>query len=108
MVCLGVSLYATVLTGTTPTTDRKLARPTLERVHDRVAPAGVVGPHRLTSARDAGPTGYAMNLTLVAASQQWTVGPRPPVTTDRAGRRVAVRTNSTAVRTGRLQVAVWR
>lgn len=108
MVCLGVSLYATVLSGVSAVPDRNLATPTLERAHDALAPAGVVDPEHLRSVTDAGPNGHRLNVSVVAAGSQWHVGPVAPATADRANRRVAVRTPDDGVRPGVLYVRVWR
>lgn len=108
MVCLGVSLYATVLSSTSVLPDRELATPTLERAHDTLAPAGVVEPTRLRSAMKTGPAGYRLNVSIVATEARWQAGPVPPAATDRASRRVAVRTQYVGVRPGSLVVQVWR
>lgn len=108
MVCLGVSLYASVLSGVDVTPDRNLARPTLERVHDALAPAGVVSPGRLREAADGGPTGYRLNVSVVASGSRWHLGPAMPARADRAARRVAVRTPDDGVEPGVLRVRVWR
>lgn len=108
MVCLAVSLYATVLGGAEPTTERNVATPTIERVHDVLAPAGVAAPTRLDDAAATAPTGYAVNVTLLADGGRWAVGPEAPRTESRATRRVAVRSERTSVVPGRLRVAVWR
>lgn len=108
MLGLAVSLYATVLGGAAPAPERNLAVPTLDRAHDVLAPAEVASPTRLDEATDAGPAGYAVNASLVADGERWSVGPKASESADVASRRVAVRTNETTVAPGRLRVAVWR
>lgn len=108
-VAVGVSLYATVLADATPETDREVAEPTLERVHERLTRGGVTAPDRIDAAAAAGPPGYDLNVTLEAAGREWYVG--PTMGTDRgeagaASRRVSVRVAPGVVRSGRLGVRV--
>lgn len=107
---LGLSLYATVFAGVGPTADRNVAEPTLSRVHDVVAPAGVADPDRLDAARDAGPAGWTLRIELRAGGRQWAAGDAQPGArrTTSAGRRVAVRTSPGRVLSGRLRVVVRR
>lgn len=107
-VCAGVSLYATVLGGAIPVVDRGVADPTLDRVRDGASDGGVVAPARLAEARDRGPAGRRLNVSLAADGREWHVGPAvPPRVTDRADRLVSVRLGPGRVEPGRLSVAVW-
>jgi hypothetical protein len=107
---LGLSLYATVFAGVVPTADREIAEPTLSRVHDTVAPAGVASADRLDAAVDAGPTGWTLRVELRVGSRHWTAGdaPAPNEETQSAGRRVPVRTAPGQVASGWLRVVVSR
>ena len=109
-VGLGLSLYAAVFAGVVPTADHEIAEPTLSRVHDAVAPAGVASPERLESAADAGPNGWTVRVDLRAGSQHWTAGDAPAsnVETQSSGRRVPVRITSGRVESGWLRVVVHR
>ncbi|NHX35644.1 MULTISPECIES: DUF7285 family protein [Halolamina] len=109
-VGLGLSLYATVFAGVAPTADRELAEPTLSRVHDVVAPAGVATAERLDDARAAGPAGWSVRVELRAGSQRWSAGDVPPPGSEfrTAGRHVPVRTAPGRVRAGWLRVVVHR
>ncbi|WP_049980993.1 DUF7285 family protein [Halolamina rubra] len=109
-VGLGLSLYATVFAGVAPVADREVADPTLSRVHDAVAPAGVAAVERLDDARAAGPTGWAVRVELQVGTRHWSVGeaPAPTAAFQTAGRRVPVRTAPGQVRPGRLRVVVHR
>ncbi|MDS0297961.1 hypothetical protein NDI76_04335 [Halogeometricum sp. S1BR25-6] len=117
-VCAGVSLYATVLAGAVPVVDeRSTAGPTLDRVADAASDGGVVAPARLAEARDRGPAGRRLNVSLAADGREWGVGPAVPGDSsdaadrtnrvDRAGRLVSVRLAPGRVEPGRLSVAVW-
>lgn len=106
-VCLSLGLYAVALGHAIPTTDRNLADPTLDRVETELTVGGIVVPTRRESALAAGPTGYATNLTLVAAGRQWFAGPPVPRNADRARRRTSVRVGANRVRVGTLRVVVW-
>jgi len=107
---LGLSLYATVFAGVVPTADHDVAEPTLSRVHDTVAPAGVASADRLGTAIEAGPTGWTLRVELRAGSQHWTAGDAPPPSeeTQSAGRRVPVRIAPGQVASGWLRVVVSR
>ncbi|WP_435116834.1 DUF7285 family protein [Halolamina sp. C58] len=109
-VGLGLSLYAAVFAGVAPTADREVAEPTLSRVHDTIAPAGVASADRLGAAVDAGPTGWTLRIELRVGSRHWTVGdaPAPGKETQSAGRRVPVRTAPGRVAIGWLRVVVAR
>ncbi|MFC6988060.1 hypothetical protein ACFQJD_03745 [Haloplanus sp. GCM10025708] len=107
VVCAGVGLYADVLHGAMPESDREIAPPTLARVYDTVAPDGVVAPSRLADGHDAGPAGYRRNLSVRAGGEQWGVGPTPPPTAEGASRLVSVRLGPARVVPGRLRVEVW-
>lgn len=117
-VSVGVSLYAGILTDVSATvgTDRGVATPTLERIHDAASTAGIVSPSALDDARNVGPNGYDLNVTLRSAGQTWRVGSIPPAVVgtfgsadgaDSAGRSVSVRIAPGRVRPGRLRVVVW-
>jgi CHASE1-domain containing sensor protein len=107
-VCAAVTLYVGVLGDVTPGSDRDLASPTLDRVHDAVTTAGVAVPDRLSAAPAAGPDGYRVAATLTVADREWRVGPTPPPrATDVAVRSVGVRIVPGRVRAGRLRVVVW-
>lgn len=107
-VCVGLALYAGVLSSVTPESSRDLAEPTLDRVHDRLSTGGVAVPDRLDSARAGGPEGYDLNLSLTADDDQWTVGPTPPPSAgDSASRSTGVRVAPGRVHPGRLRVVVW-
>jgi hypothetical protein len=107
-VCVGLALYGGVLSSVTPGTERDLARPTLDRVHDRLSTGGVAVPGRLDAARAVGPDGYDLNLSVTAADRRWTAGPEPPASAhDAATRTTGVRLTPGRVAPGRLRVVVW-
>lgn len=107
-VCVGLALYAGVLSSVTPETSRDLAGPTLDRVHDRLSTGGVGVPARLDAAADAGPEGYDLNVSLAADDRRWTLGPNPPPgVDDTASRPTGVRVAAGRVHSGRLRVVVW-
>jgi hypothetical protein len=107
-VCAAVTLYAGVLGDVTPRSERDLASPTLDRVHDAVTTAGVAVPDRLAAAPADGPQGYRVAVTLTAEDREWRAGPTPPPgATDAAVRSVGVRLAPGRVRAGRLGVVVW-
>lgn len=107
-VCVGLSVYAAVLADAGAPTERDLAEPTLETVDDAVTDRGAVQPARLGRVTAHAPSGGHLNVTVTAGDRRWTVGPRPAVDGDRAGRRVSVRLGPGRVRVGRLRVVVWR
>jgi hypothetical protein len=119
-VAVGVSLYAGVLVDAVPETDREVAEPTLDRVHERLTAGGVAAPDRLATAAAAGPSGYELGVTVEAAGRRWHVGPRlgsdegggpnvgagAGVDVDVASRGVSVRIAPGVVRSGRVVVRV--
>lgn len=107
-ICVGLALYAGVLSSVTPGTGRELADPTLDRVHDRLSTGGVAVPERLDAAQAVGPDGYDLNVSLAADDRQWGVGPTPPPgAADTASRSTGVRVTPGRVAPGRLRVVVW-
>lgn len=108
-VVVGVTLYAGALADAMPgARDRNLAAPTVERVHDRLAPDGrVVVPERLGRVRTVSPGGHRINVTVTLPDERWTAGPTPPPTADAATRRTSVRLGPARVRSGTLRVEVW-
>ncbi|MFB6155504.1 MAG: hypothetical protein ABEJ22_06380 [Haloferacaceae archaeon] len=106
-VCVGVGLHAGILDDARPVTDRDVAGPTLERVHDAVSDPSVVDPTAVERAHRAAPDGYLTNVTLRASGRRWTSGPTPPAGADAASRRVAVRLAPGRSRPGTLRVEVW-
>jgi len=109
-VGFGMSLYPTVFAGAVPTTDREVAEPTLSRIHDTVAPAGVASADRLDAAVDVGPAGWTLRIELRVGSEHWTAGDAPAADeeTQSAGRRVPVRIAPGRVESGWLRVVVSR
>ncbi|SDM10698.1 hypothetical protein SAMN04487949_0873 [Halogranum gelatinilyticum] len=111
-VCVGVSLYAGVLSDVTTSlgSERDVAGPTLDRVEHAISTTGILDPVREERALDAGPDGYGLHVSVRADGQRWTAGPTPPEdeATQTASRRVGVRVGSGQIRPGRLQVVVWR
>lgn len=106
-VCLSLGLYAVALGEVTPTADRNLAKPTLDRVESELTAGGIVTPARRDAAIDTDPTGYQTNLTIQAGQRRWHAGPPAPRDADRARRRCSVRIDDNRVRAGTVQVAVW-
>lgn len=108
VVGLSLSLYATAIpTDSTLATGHEVAQPTLSRVYDSLTDDGMVNPNRLASARDAGPDGYIVNVTLTYENQTLHSGPRPPASANRATRQVSVEHANGSVVPGRLTVVVW-
>ncbi|MFB6122681.1 MAG: hypothetical protein ABEJ78_04420 [Haloferacaceae archaeon] len=107
VVCAGVGLYANVLHGAIPESNRDVAPTTLARVYDTVAPDGVVVLSRLDDAHDVGPRGYRLNVSVRANDTGRGVGPTPPPTAEGASRLVSVRLGPARVVPGRLRVEVW-
>jgi hypothetical protein len=111
-VCVGVSLYAGVLSDVTTSlgSERDVAEPTLDRVEDAMSTTGILDPGRESRALDAGPDGYGLHVGVHTEGKRWTAGPTPPEdeATQAASRRVSVRVGPGRVRPGRLQVVVWR
>lgn len=107
-VTVGLSTYALVLTDTSASTDRDVARPALAAVHDQSTVQGTVRPGRLGRALDHGPAGTRLNVSLTTSERRWAVGPPASAHGDRASRRVSVRLGPGRVRVGSLRVVVWR
>jgi len=109
-VTVGLALYAGALDEAVPRDREPRRSPSaVDAVRDAASdPTGVVHPDRLSRALDgAAPPGRRANATLVAAGHRWTAGPAvPPGATDRATRRVGVRT-ADGVALGSLRVVVW-
>lgn len=106
-VTAGLGLYAGVLDDARPTSDRDVATPTLDRVHERASDLTVVDPGAIDAARRAGPDGYRVNVTVRADGRRWAAGPAPPTRADHASRSVSVRLAPGRLRAGRLRVEVW-
>lgn len=106
-VVFGLTAYVVVLADVTPDSGRDLASPTLDRVHDRLTTGGVTDPDGLDGARSAGPSGFDVNASLVAADARWDSGPTPPQGADRASRSVGVEIRPGVVRRATLSVEVW-
>lgn len=109
MVGIALSLYATVFAGVVPTAERELAEPTLSRVHDTVAPAGVLEPASLDAGLNVGPTGRELRIELRTDERLWSVGaPLSNVCaqTETASRQVPVRMAPGRVRVGWLRVVI--
>ncbi len=108
-VCLSLSLYAGVLDASLPgSSERDVAAATIDPVHDRLAPDGVVRPDRLAADRLPVPAGYDANVTVVADGRRWSVGPALPAAADTARRRVTVRVGPAGLRSGVLRVRLRR
>jgi hypothetical protein len=104
-VCLGLSLYAGVVTDVRSVAGAEPdAESTLETVVDDLAPAGVAHPERLN---DAMRPGRSVNVSLAVGEHAWTVGPSPPADAERARTRLPVRVGPGAVPSGRLRVVAW-
>lgn len=108
VVGLALSAYAGVLDATLPTPDRNIAEPTVERVERSVCEVRVADPSALADGLRVGPDGYHLNLTLVAAGQQWHAGPPAPPNADAAESAVSVRVGPGRIRPGRLRAEVWQ
>jgi hypothetical protein len=108
-VGVGLTVYAGALDASVPATpNRDVARPTIDRVSDRLGHGGVLDPQRLENATEVAPTGYRLNATLTAAGQRWQVGPAPPAAADTTSERVSVQLAPGQVRPGLLEVRVWQ
>ncbi|MFC5970636.1 hypothetical protein ACFPYI_04755 [Halomarina salina] len=117
VVCAALSLYAGVLGDTLAVTGGSSSDPTAESVADRarghLTPAGVADPDRLDGVPGTAPDGYRLNATLACRDAgagtggEWTVGPAPPSTAERAVVPVSVRVAPGRVRPCRLAVVVW-
>ncbi|WP_435345402.1 DUF7285 family protein [Haloarchaeobius sp. HRN-SO-5] len=108
-VCVGLALYAGALEGTLAGDDRSraVAEPTLERVHETLAPAGVADPDALSDTLDAGPDGYHLAVSVAADGERWRAGPAAPETAATAARPVSVSVAPGVVVAGTLRVEVW-
>lgn len=108
-VATGLVLYAGALDGALPADDdaRRVAEPTLSRVHERLTSTGVADPSALNRTRTVGPDGYHVAVTLAADGERWRVGPAAPSTAATAARPVSVRVAPGVVVAGRLRVEVW-
>jgi hypothetical protein len=108
-VVVGLGLYAGALGDVMPDrTDRALADPAVERVHDALTGEQTAAdPNRLSAALAAGPDRYRINVTLTVATERWSAGPTPPDATDAATRETGVRLAPGRVRAGVLRVEVW-
>lgn len=110
VLVLGIALgvYADAMASVDPARSASgTAAATLQSVHDRVSEDGAALPGRVPDARDAGPAGYRVNLTLSTGSSLWSAGPTPPDRATEAGRTTPVRIDQWTVRPGRLRVVVW-
>lgn len=117
VVCAALSLYAGVLGDALAVTDDSSSDSTAESVADRarayLAPAGVADPERLDDVLGTAPDGYRLNATLTCrdvggeTGREWTAGPTPPSTAERAVEPVSVRVALGRVRPCRLAVVVW-
>lgn len=107
-VCTGLALYAAAVQGVLPG-ERSVsaAEPALTGVEEQLTTFGVAEPDQLPATTAAAPDGYAMNVTLSAGEDRWTVGPSPVGETETARQRTAVRTAPGIAREGRLRVEVW-
>lgn len=107
-VCAGVTLYAAAVQGVLPgERSVSVAEPALTGVEDRLTTFGVAEPEQLPVTTAAAPDGYAMNVTLSAGDECWSVGPPPVEETEIARQRLSIRTAPGIVREGRLRVEVW-
>lgn len=113
VVCAALSVYASVLDGAltgAPSVDDGTAGQVTDRVRERVAPAGVAVPSRLSDVTgDAGvaPDGHRLNATLACHDRTWAVGTSPPPGASHVREPVSVRVAPGAVRPCRLAVVVW-
>lgn len=108
-VVVGLGLYAGALDGAVPPDQEPEPAPTVvDSVADAASdPTGVVEPSLLPTAQSTVPDDRRVNATLTAGSERWVVGPPVPEgPTDRAARRVGVRTGD-GIALGRLRVVVW-
>lgn len=103
----GLTAYAGVLGPALDPLDRNVAEPALGRVHDEMTTDGVVRFGLLDAARDAGPDGYRINVTVTVGGERRAAGPTVPPNADRASRPASVALEPGVARPGRLRVAVW-
>ncbi|WP_256298776.1 DUF7285 family protein [Haloarchaeobius salinus] len=107
-VAVGLTLYAGALDSLPVAEDsRRVAEPTLSRVHESLTETGVADPADLNEALAAGPDGYHVAVTLAADGERWRAGPAAPPTAATAARPVSVRVAPGVVVSGRLHVEVW-
>ncbi|WP_257298900.1 hypothetical protein [Haloarchaeobius sp. FL176] len=107
-VAVGLTLYAGALDSLPAAEDsRRVAEPTLSRVHESLTASGVADPAELSDTLAAGPDGYHVAVTLAADGERWRVGPAAPPTAATAARPVSVRIAAGVVVSGRLRVEVW-
>jgi len=107
-VAVGLTLYAGALDSLPAAEDsRRVAEPTLSRVHESLTASGVADSADLSDTLAAGPDGYHVAVTLAADGERWRVGPAAPPTAATAARPVSVRIAAGVVVSGRLRVEVW-
>lgn len=109
-VAAGLTLYAGALDGVLPDSEesRRVAEPTLERVHGALSSTGVVDPTELPDVLSTAPDGYRIAVSLAADGKRWRVGPASPPTAAMAARPVSVRVAPGVVVAGTLRVVVWK
>ena len=108
-VAVGLTTYAGLHGATIPdATERDVASPTLQQAYAALAPAGIVGPDRLSLDALDGPEGYRIRISITTAGSEWHVGPDAPPEANIASRPVTVRVAPGTNQPGRLRVAVWR
>lgn len=107
-VCVGFGIYGVVLTESTEQEEQSIAKPTLERVDALIGTAGTVPTDDLNAtAAAAAPDGYAVQITIETADNQWRGGPSPPPGADTASMPVSVEVQPGIVEPGTLRVEVW-
>lgn len=107
-VAVGLTLYAGAVDSLPPAEEsRRVAEPTLSRVHGNLTATGVADPADLSAALAVGPDGYHVAVTLAADGERWRAGPAAPATAATAARPVSVRVAPGVVVAGRLRVEVW-
>jgi len=108
VVALALALYAGAFEANLPgPVDRNHAEAAADRIERAITVGAVAKPGRLADELERGPDGYDINATLSYGNSTERVGPVPPETADTARRRVSVRTGSSEVVPGRLEVRVW-
>ncbi|WP_440991020.1 DUF7285 family protein [Haloarchaeobius baliensis] len=107
-VAVGLTLYAGALDSLpADESSRRVAEPTLSRIHENLTETGVADPTDLNDSLAAGPAGYQVAVTLAADGERWRAGPAAPPTAATAARPVSVRLAPGVVVSGRLRVEVW-
>ena len=107
-VGIALVLYVDALAVASPSpTDPGVANATLDPVHGELSEGPVANPDRFSSALEAGPDGYRVNVTLSAGNQTWTAGPAPPPEAEDASRPTSVRVAPGRIEPGQLRVVVW-